>query len=103
MSDVKRILDAMVALARALPGASEAHLTIGIHGCDGRALHALKAEGARVETHESDDRTHEWDAASLDLNGATINAFSAHRPLSTEAPDSSVVEAALAQAAEALS
>lgn len=99
MSDVKRIIDAIARLTAAIPG-SRRSLGVSMHGCDGRALQALVAEGATMEHYTNEANTEEWDAAVLRLEGVTVVAYSLHRPLSSADTDTAEVEAALAQAAE---
>ncbi|HEY3806047.1 MAG TPA: hypothetical protein VGL61_25740 [Kofleriaceae bacterium] len=101
MTDTKRIIDALVALTKALPGAN-AHLMVGIHGCTDDTLRAFVVEGARLETYEFGDPLQEWNAATLYVEGVSITAYGPHRPIVRPTTDPAAVEAALAQAAEAL-
>jgi hypothetical protein len=100
VSDIKKIIDAMAALAAALPGSP--HITIGLHASD-ECYRALLSIGAKSQNFVSDDGTDTWDAAQLYIEGGSINAYSAHRPIVATAPNPERVESALAQAQEALS
>jgi len=99
VSDVKRILDAMVALVKALPGADKARFTIGIHGCSETALRAFVAEGAEYRTYSNGE--HEWNAAEMYLDEGTLAGYGDHRPVA-KPTDAAAVEAALAKAEEVL-
>lgn len=102
-SNVKRILDAMAALARALPGGANAHLTIGVHACDEGTLLVLADQGGRIQTYVSDDQTQQWDACTLPGHRCSITAYGLHRAVAPSDPIAqAAVESALAQAQEAL-
>ena len=101
MSDVKRILDAMCALVAALPGTANAHLMIGIHNCSPDGLRAFVDEGGHADVHSTE--AHEWDVVQLYLDKVSVAAYGPHREIVHPTTDPAAVEAALAQAAEALS
>lgn len=101
MSDIKKICEAMAALAAAIPGAGPTTM-VSLHGCESSTIRMLVAAGGRRDIFVSDDCTHEWDCVSLYVGAVQISAHSKHRPTSKVEIDRDAVAAALAQADEAL-
>lgn len=99
MTDIKRIIKAMGALAKAIPG--EPHVTVNLHGCPDATIRLLVENGATVRQLDCDGQ--EWDCACFDAEGVSISAHGRHRPIVSAKTDESSVAAALAQAEEALS
>lgn len=104
MADINKIAEAIVALVNALPGKSADRVTsVSLHGCDSARFRAVLDAGATLNTYQSDDGSREWDSATLYVGNLAIHAFSDHRPIVRVEVDPHAVEAALAQAQEALS
>ena len=103
MSDVNKITAAIAALVNALPGTSDSATCVSLHGCDASRFRAIIDAGARVQTYQSDNGLEEWDSATLYVVGCSVHAYSEHRPVVRAEADPHTVEAALAQAQEALS
>ena len=102
MTDIKKICEAMAALAAAIPGAPSV-TSVNLHGCADVTLRMLVDARGRRETYENDAGTEEWDCATLDVGAVTIHAYGPHRPIVRAEIDSAAVESALALAEEAVS
>lgn len=100
MSDIKRVLDAMAALAKALPGAP--YVGISLSGCDDATLRLLEQAGARIDRLKNSDGSQEWDYANLLLDDISLMAHGHHRPIGPVSLNESDVNAALAQAEAAV-
>ena len=99
--DIRRILDAMAGLARAIPGAP--HPSVSLHNCNDSLMRALRGIAYSYERYENGSGTQEWDCASVRVEGASLYAYSQHRPVAVETEtDADAVEAALAQAEAAV-
>lgn len=100
MTDIKKICDAMAALAAAIPGTG--HTGVFLHECDDVTLRILVENGATCDRYESDDHSQEWDCARLLRDDITVYAFSKHRPIVRADIDEAAVDYALALAEEAV-
>lgn len=103
MSDLKKILEAMTALAAVIPGANQTlgSTSINLHGCTNETIRCIVACGGRSLVLDSD--TEEWDCATLIVGNVSINAHGQHRLITRTEMDADAAAAALAQAQEALS
>ncbi len=104
MSDIKKICEAMAALAAAIPGAPDnrGSVSISLHGCVDATLRLLVDNGGRRQTYENESRTEEWDCVSVYVGPVGIHAYGKHRQIGGVETDSDAVDAALAKAQEAL-
>ena len=100
---VNKITAAIAALVNALPGKSNNSTAVSLHGCEAARFRAIVDAGATVDTYRNDQKTEEWDCAVIFVNGISVCAYSEHRPVVRAEADPHTVEAALAQAQEALS
>lgn len=100
MADIKKILDAMAALAKALPGAP--YVGISFSGCDAATIRLFEQAGARVNRLTNSEGTKEWDYAQLLLDDISLIAHGHHRPIGDISLNESDVNAALAQAEAAV-
>jgi len=102
MPDIRRILDAMVSLAAAIPGTRHS-TNISMHGCDAQLLQLLVDYGGERGRFENETGTEEWDCVDLQLGHLNVYAYGRHRPIVRVEVDPAAVEAALAKAHEVLS